>query len=257
MSGYCSPASARRRARNRAARSRAPCPRGGIPGGPPQPFNVTPTYANVAYASASPTEKLDIYLPSGAGPHPTVIFFHPGAFMFGDKTDIPDSVGKALLKNGYAIVGVNYRLSGEAKFPAAVQDGKAAVRFLRANAATYDLDPNNFVAWGESAGGNIAALIGVGSGVSYFDDPSLGNPGVSSRVRAVIDQYGPTDFGLMDEQAKAQGCPASDQTHNSANSPESLYLGAPLPTVPNLVKESDPITYVDRSPTSIRRIRPS
>jgi len=141
-----------------------------------------------------------------------VIYFHPGAFMFGDKTDIPDSTGKALLKDGYALVGVNYRLSGEAKFPAAVQDAKASARFLRANAAEYDLDPDNFVAWGASAGGNLAALVGVSDGAAYFDDPSLGNPGVSGGVEAVIDWFGPTNFGLLDEQAKAQGSPASDQT---------------------------------------------
>jgi acetyl esterase/lipase len=219
-------------------------PAGGVPGGPPQPFSVTPTYEDVAYANVSETHKLDIYVPSGPGPHPTVIYFHPGAFMFGDKTDIPDSTGKALLKDGYALVGVNYRLSGEAKFPAAVQDAKASARFLRANAAEYDLDPDNFVAWGASAGGNLAALVGVSDGAAYFDDPSLGNPGVSGGVEAVIDWFGPTNFGLLDEQAKAQGSPASDQTHNDANSPESLYLGAALPTVPDLVEKSNPITYV-------------
>jgi acetyl esterase/lipase len=61
----------------------------------------------------------------------------------------------------------------------------------------------------------------------------------------VIDWFGPTNFDLLDEQAKAQGCPASDQTHNDANSPESLYLGAALPTVPDLVEKSNPVTYVD------------
>ena len=120
---------------------------GGAPGGP-QPFSVTPTYEDVAYATTSDTQKLDIYLPFGDGPFPAVVMFHGGGFLFGDKTDIPDLVGKALLNDGYAIVGVNYRLSGEAKFPAAVQDVKAAVGFLHANAANYNLNPDEFVTLG-------------------------------------------------------------------------------------------------------------
>ena len=119
---------------------------GGNQGGR-QPFSVTPTYQDVAYANASDTQKLDIYLPSGGdGAFPAVITIHGGAFQFGDKAWIPDPVVKALLNEGYAVVSMNYRLSGEAKFPAAVQDAKAAVRFLRANAANHNLNPDEFVA---------------------------------------------------------------------------------------------------------------
>jgi acetyl esterase/lipase len=108
-----------------------------------QPFSVTPTYEDVPYATASDTQKLNIYLPSSGddGPFPTVIMLHGGAFQFGDKTWIPEPVVRALLNGGYAVVSMNYRLSGEAKFPAAVQEAKAAVRFLRANAANYNLNP--------------------------------------------------------------------------------------------------------------------
>jgi acetyl esterase/lipase len=82
--------------------------------------------------------------------------------------------------------------------------------------------------------------------VAEFDDPSLGNAGSSSRVQAVINWFGPTDFGQMDAQAKAQGCSASEQTHNAADSFESLYLGAAVPSAPDLVRQANPITYISQ-----------
>jgi acetyl esterase/lipase len=87
-------------------------------------------------------------------------------------------------------------------------------------------------------------MVGVTGNISDFDDASLGNAGVSSAVQAVIDQYGPTDFLQMDAQAKAQGCSASDQTHNDTSSFESAYVGAAVQTVPDLVKKANPITYI-------------
>jgi acetyl esterase/lipase len=87
-------------------------------------------------------------------------------------------------------------------------------------------------------------MLGTTGDVAEFDDPGLGNAGVSSRVQAVINWFGPNDFRQMDDQAKAQGCSASDQTHNKADSFESLYLGAAVPTVPELAQKANPITYI-------------
>ena len=209
-------------------------------------FSVAPAYKDVAYASASSTQKLDLYLPEGAGPFPVIVNIHGGGFKLGDKGMVDDASGKAFLAAGYAIASIDYRLSGEAKFPAAVLDAKAAVRFLRANAAKYNLNPDKVVAFGQSAGGNIASMLGTTSNAAEFDDPSLGNAGISSRVQAVINWFGPNDFAQMDAQAKAQGCSASDQTHNNAASFESAYLGAAVPTVPELVKKANPVTYIDK-----------
>lgn len=89
-------------------------------------------------------------------------------------------------------------------------------------------------------------MVGVAGNISDYDDASLGNAGVSSAVQAVINQYGPTDFLQMDAQAKAQGCSASDQTHNDASSFESAYIGAAIQTVPEQVKKSNPITYISK-----------
>ena len=225
----------------------ASTPDGAVPTGMDARFDATPAFADVAYADASVTQLLDIYLPEGEGPFPVVINFHAGGFAFGDKGDIPATVGDALLDAGYAVVGVGYRLSAEATFPAAVLDARAAVRFLRANAAAYRLDPDRMAAFGQSAGGNLAAMLGTTGDDAPFDDASLGNADVSNEVQVGIDWFGPTDFGQLDAQAKAQGCPAADQTYGRADSIASAYLGAPVESSPELVVAANPITYIDGS----------
>jgi acetyl esterase/lipase len=154
---------------------------------------IHPSITNLAYAEKSPAEKLDLYLPAaGNAPAPLVIWIHGGAFMVGDKHSMPRrnfgpppkptglfgpfqvQVPNAavLVSRGYAVVSLNYRLSKsflEGALPG-VQDGKAAVRFLRANAGKYNLDPNRFAVWGNSAGGYMAAIIGVtGDQPTIFD----------------------------------------------------------------------------------------
>jgi acetyl esterase/lipase len=206
------------------------------------------TYSDVAYASTSASQVLDIWLPEGAtGPVPLVVFVHGGAFMGGDKAMEGGNVA-SVLAAGYAAASLNYRLSGEALFPAAVQDVKAAVRFLRANASEYGLDPDRLAAWGESAGGNLVAMIGTtGDQATILDDPALGNADVSSAVQAVVDLYGPTDFLQMDAQfaaAPPAACNGQVQAHDPADSPESAYLGAAIQTVPDAAAAANPITYI-------------
>lgn len=212
------------------------------PGPASYPNDLQPTHADVPYADVSASQILDLFIPEGEGPFPLVINIHGGGFMMGSKEMLDAPLARMWLQQGIAVASINYRLSGEALFPAAVQDAKAAVRFLRANATRYNLDPDKFLAFGQSAGGNLASLLGTSGGVAEFDDPALGNEGVSSRVQGVVDWFGPTDFLLMDEQATAQGCPAD---HGAADSPESKYLGKPIADVPELVKQANPITYID------------
>ncbi len=202
------------------------------------------TLTDLAYASTSSAQKLDLYVPAGSGPFPLVINIHGGAFKMGSKAMLDTPVKDALLGAGYAVASINYRLSSEAIFPAALKDAKASVRFLRANATAYRLDAQRFASFGQSAGGNLASLLGTSQGVAEFDDAALGNAQTSSAVQAVMDWFGPSDFLQMDAQALAQGCGASDQTHNLANSPESLYLGAAIQSVPALAAKSNPITYI-------------
>ncbi len=204
---------------------------------------VDPTYRDIAYASLSPAQNLDLYLPAdGSGPFPLVIMVHGGAFAFGDKADGGGLVGvDQLLAAGYAVASINYRLSGEARYPAQIFDCKAAVRFLRANAAKYNLAPEKFAAWGASAGGNLVSLLGTTGGVAEMEGAELGNPDQSSRVQAVVDWFGPIDFLTMDSQFA--GTPRL-QTHDVDNSPESRLVGAPIQNVPEIVKTTNPMNYI-------------
>jgi acetyl esterase/lipase len=111
-----------------------------------------------------------------------------------DKADMQVLPMLEGLKRGYAVVAVNYRLSWEAKFPALVHDVKAAVRWIRANARRYGLDPARIVAWGGSAGGYLASVLGTSAGIQGLEDLSMGNPNQPSNVQAVVDWFGPTDF---------------------------------------------------------------
>jgi acetyl esterase/lipase len=219
-------------------------PTGG-PGGGTFGTAPTATHANLAYADSSSSQVLDLWLPEDPGDAtPLVIYIHGGAFKSGDKSMVGGKV-QPLLDAGYAVASLNYRLSGEALFPAGAQDVKAAVRWLRANASTYGLDPDNFAAWGESAGGNLVSLIGTtGDQVTVLDDPNLGNADVSSAVQAVIHWYGPTDFLQMDAQAAAgSGC-TTPESHDPASSPESTWMGAAIQTVPDTVEQANPIAYI-------------
>lgn len=188
------------------------------------------TATGVAYGTASASQTLDLYLPKsdGSKPVPVVVLIHGGAFKMGDSS-MEASHAQALLDKGIAAASVNYRLSGEAPFPAGAQDVKASVRWLRANAAKYGIDPDRIGAWGESAGGWMANMLGAtGDQATVFDDPSA-NPDQSSAVRAVVSWFGPTDFTTMDTQANQTKC-ASPDVHSTAGSPESAWLGEPVST---------------------------
>lgn len=188
----------------------------------------------ISYASTSPSQTLDLYLPEGDGePLPVVLLIHGGAFKMG-SSQMERANAEALVAAGFAAVAVNYRLSGEALFPAGAQDVKAAVRWVRANAATYGLDADAIGAWGESAGGWMANMLGVtGDQETVFDDDSLGNAGQSDAVQAVVSWFGPTNFATMDEQAaEVAACGGSAEVHSVAGSPESTWLGGALAAKP-------------------------
>ncbi len=201
---------------------------------------------DVAYAAVSPAQKLDLYWPAaGNGPFPVIIAIHGGAFKGGDKRDIQLTPMLASLERDYAVVSINYRLSGEARFPALVQDVKAAIRWVRANAENFLFDPTRIAVWGGSAGGYLALMAGAAAGVVELDDPMLGNPAQPDNVQAVVAWFPPTDFLLMDAQLEASGfMQTPESAHSGPESPESLILGQPITQIPALVRAANPETYI-------------
>jgi acetyl esterase/lipase len=203
---------------------------------------------NLAYASASPAEVLDLYRPLHPnGKLAVVVLMHGGGFSLGDKSDIND-LAASLVEHGYAVANINYRLyPNDQPFPAPVADAKAAVRWLRANAAKYDLDRGRIAALGESAGAYLAEMVGTWGDVMSNADRALGNTNMPSTVSAVVDLYGPVDFLQQDPQIAAEGCGSkADIVHDSATSPESMLLGAQITTVPALVSTANPLSYVGK-----------
>jgi len=200
-------------------------------------------WLDLPFANRSPAQMLDIYLPDeGDNPFPIILYIHGGGFAIGDKRDFHVLSFLKGLERGYAVVSVNYRLSGEAIFPAGLQDIKAAIRWLRANSEQYHLDGNRIAACGGSSGGNYATMVCLTDHVPEFDDLSLGNPDYPCNVQAAVDWFGPTNFLKMDDQLCESGYGPAN--HGQADSPESRYLGAKLSDVPLRVELANPMTYI-------------
>ena len=194
------------------------------------------SYLDIVYAQAGSQKLLlDLFLPEGSGPFPLIIWIHGGAFRMGSKEN---NRAKRMLTRGYAVASVNYRLSQVAIFPALVHDAKAAVRWLRAHAGDYDLDPYRFGVWGGSAGGYLAAMVGLVQDIPELEG-NLGNDDVSSRVQAVCDWFGPSDFLRMNDVP-------GTMDHDAPDSPESQLIGAPIQQNPDLVAKANPITYITK-----------
>lgn len=214
--------------------------------------SIKTKFFNIAYCDESPSQKLDIYYPTVVSddPYPVIIHFHGGAFMIGTKGD--DALEPMLrgLDRGYAVVSVDYRLSGEARFPAMVYDAKTAIRFLRANAQKLHLNPDAFAAWGASSGAWLVSMLAVTDNEKAFEDKSMGYEKFSSRVNAVVDWCGPCgNFLEMDKAFKVSKCGVAD--HDDSNSPESLFLGHKITQVSELCRLSAPISYASANSAPI------
>lgn len=153
---------------------------------------------DLVYGTVGGTElRLDLARPKGGdGPFPAIVFLHGEGWRAGHRRDMSHFI-EGVARMGYVGVTVEYRLVPAARFPAQVEDCKAAVRWLRANAGKYGADPGRIGAVGFSAGGHLAAMLGVTSESDGLDGTS-GNSGQSSRVQAVVAFFGPTDFSTRD-----------------------------------------------------------
>ena len=202
-------------------------------------------FFDLAYGTASEDQKLDLWLPDApaSGPYPVVLYFHGGGFRGGAKREDQSEPALRLLEHGYAVADVDYRKSGEAIFPAMLQDAKAAVRFLRASAARYDLDPARFAAWGASCGGWIVSMLGTTAGRAEFDEADRTDPEQSDAVQAVVDWCGPCgNFLLMDPDLIQSGM--GEPNHTAADSMKGLFMGGCLTEMPERCRQAAPGTYV-------------
>jgi len=137
--------------------------------------------------------RLDLYMPADLEkPAPGLIFIHGGGWEQGNRNDYRYYTVR-YAKRGYVVATISYRFSNEAPYPAAVQDAKCAVRWMRANAAQYHVDPDRIAVIGGSAGAHLSMMVGYSSDVPELEGDG-GHAGVSSRVQVVVDIYGPTDL---------------------------------------------------------------
>ena len=177
---------------------------------------------------------LDLYRPPSKHPTALVIWIHGGGWTSGSKAGGGPGVFQ-LLQRGYAVASVEYRLSGEAVFPAAIEDCKAAVSFLRLHADKYNLDPQRFGVWGSSAGGHLVSLLGTTNDVDQFDTHPVTRK-ASSSVQAVCNWFGPSDFLRMNDFP-------SRINHDAADSPESRFIGGAIQENPKKVQRANPASY--------------
>ncbi len=230
------------------------------------------TFPNLTYATLDGHPlMLDLYMPTtGTGPFPLVVWIHGGGWSGGERTLGAGSTALKLLPQGIAVASIDYRLTSQAGqwgsfpviFPAQINDVKGAIRWLRANAATFNLDPARFGTWGSSAGGHLSALAGTSGGVAALEGATGGNLAFSSRVQAAADYFGPTDIIVIN--LDTTNPPGSVINHDAPTSPESRLIGfdqpnqgmgvlranlgnpnPPFPAFVTLAQQVNPITWVD------------
>jgi len=192
---------------------------------------------DVAYTqSGDPAQRLDLYHPTKRQSNaPLIIWVHGGAWRSGTKSDVPIV---SLLQHGFAIASIDYRLTPQAPFPAQVHDIKAAIRFLRSRASEYGVDPQRFIIAGSSAGGHLAALVGVSSGVSELAGTDPSNANESSAVAAIVSFYGASNLQTILSQSTPYGL--------SVRVPAlQLLLGGQPEDHPDKAKLASPTAHVD------------
>ena len=174
-------------------------------------------------------QKFDLFVPKSEKPLPLIIWVHGGGWEGGSKEGNP---AVSLLSKGFAVAGINYRLSKHAPFPAQIHDCKAAVRHLRANAKKYNLDADHIGVWGASAGGHLVALMGTSDGVKELEGDG-GNLKESSRVQAVCDWFGPTDLMKLSP---------------AGASPNAVtrFIGGDLGVKKDVASAANPITHIGK-----------
>jgi acetyl esterase/lipase len=198
---------------------------------------------DIAYADpVGRAHLLDLYLPAGGGHHrPLVIWTGGSAWLADNGKDGAGPIAEVFNPHGYVVAGVSIRSSTQAPFPAQLHDIKAAIRWLRAHARGYGIDPHRIAVMGDSSGGWTTAMAAL-----------TGNDDPASRVRAGVAFYPPTDFRRMDGQMLPGACEAFNDMmgltdcHNDPLSPESRLIGCAIQSSPERAAAANPVTYVGR-----------
>ena len=179
--------------------------------------------------------KLDLHLPQAANP-PLIVYVHGGAWRAGSKSDVP--IAK-LLDHGFAIASVDYRLSTEAQFPAQIHDIKAAIRFLRAKAELFHIDAKRIAIIGSSAGGHLAALVGVTNGHKELEGKVGDHLDQSSDVQCIVSLFGASNLQTILSQSTEFGLKMRVPALQ-------LLLGGQPTEKPDLAKLASPVSHLDK-----------
>ncbi|MBD3676282.1 MAG: alpha/beta hydrolase [Planctomycetaceae bacterium] len=199
------------------------------------------TKLNIPYAdNDNPRQALDLYLPTAKSekPRPVIVFIHGGGWRNGDKKSGRGRLLPFVRSGEYAGVSVGYRLTDEAQWPSQIHDCKAAIRWIRAHAGEYNLDPEKIGIMGTSAGGHLVAMLGTSGGLESLEGELGQHNDEDSRVTCVVDFYGPTEMLTMGKS------PGLD--HNAPGSPEAKLLGGPIQEVKEIARQASPITHVSK-----------
>ena len=205
------------------------------------PTNVRGEF-DIPYAGTdNPRQRLDLYLPekaAEAGSLPLVVYVHGGGWLGGDKR--AGTMLLPLVQSGeYAVASVGYRLTPEAIWPAQIHDCKAAIRWLRANAAKYGIDPERIGVAGSSAGGHLVSLLGTTGGVADLEGSLGPHRDAGSRVACVVDQFGPSDFSEISE------------ANDAAKGMVAKLLGGRPDEVPEVARAASPLAHVTKDDAPI------
>ena len=195
------------------------------------------THTDLTYATVDGKDLgLDLYLPAGVPAPALVVWVHGGAWRSGTKAKPP----MLFVEGGMAMASLDFRQSGEARFPANVHDIKAAIRFLRAKASQYGYRSDRIAIAGSSSGGHLAVLVGVSNGQKELEGTVGGFLNQSSDVAAIVDYFGASNLATILAQSTPHGL--------SVRRPAlELLLGALPDAEPSLARLASPVTHVDRS----------
>lgn len=193
-------------------------------------------FAKVGDGDGAVELQLDLFLPGGVKQPPLVVFIHGGGWRAGSRKRVDHALW--LVDQGYALASIQYRLSQQAIFPAQIHDCKGAIRWLRAHADKYGYDASRIGLVGTSAGGHLVTLMGTSAEVKDLEGTVGGNLDQSSRVQAVVDYYGPTDFLL-----RSRTQPAKTE---KSDGPVYLLLGGPASEKQDLARLASPATHVSK-----------